>query len=177
MAVGSWPDGPLPRLGNVLMALLIRGKTKCSLCGEVISDGDEVISFGPFVSNRRDPLLRYSDRSFHAAHFWRQPDAEKAMARWNEVRNRSAPQERRCAVCRALIEKPDEYFAIGFLSEKGPAAEFNYTQLHRGQIGSWTRLDQAIEAIRALKAGSDWEGPGLDWTLKTLEDAQKSQLN
>jgi len=157
------------------MALLIRGKTKCSLCGQVITDGEEVMSFGPFVTNRRDPLLRYSDQSFHAAHFWRQPDAEKAMARWNEVRKRSAPEQRRCAVCRALIDKPDEYFAIGFLSESGPAAEFNYTQLHRAHIGSWTRLDQAVQAIRALKSSTDWDGPGLGRIIETLQDAEKSQ--
>src|SRR5438034_11391672 len=73
------------------MALLIRGKTKCSLCGQVITDGEEVMSFGPFVTNRRDPLLRYSDQSFHAAHFWRQPDAEKAMARWTRCENGALP--------------------------------------------------------------------------------------
>jgi hypothetical protein len=159
------------------MGLLIRGKTRCSLCEQVITDGEEVVSFGPFVSNGRDPLLKYSDQSFHADDLWRQPDAEKAMARWNEVRSRSVPEARRCAVCRMPIANPDEYFAIGFLSERMPAAEFNYTQLHRAHIGSWTRLDEAVQAIRGLKSSSEWAGPGLDRILETLLDAQKARLN
>lgn len=35
------------------MAILVRGKTKCSLCGEVIKAGEGVVSFPAFIPNPR----------------------------------------------------------------------------------------------------------------------------
>jgi hypothetical protein len=47
------------------MALLIRGKTRCAICEQVIGDGDNAIGAPPFIADRSHPLWRFSDAAFH----------------------------------------------------------------------------------------------------------------
>jgi hypothetical protein len=42
------------------MALVIRGKTICHLCGRVIKEGDAIESFPPLVVDAADPLAAFS---------------------------------------------------------------------------------------------------------------------
>jgi hypothetical protein len=35
------------------MAILVRGKTRCPLCGNVIEEGDDVVNFPPIFFNQR----------------------------------------------------------------------------------------------------------------------------
>jgi hypothetical protein len=136
-----------------------------------------VVSFPPLTANRIDPLFRYSDGSFHAAHFWQQADAEKATARWKRLREESVPERRLCVVCGKRIENPDEYFITGFLSDAPPASEFNYMRAHRSHLSSWPDLDRAIIAIEALKVTGEWDERDLDGVLDPLLRAGASRVN
>ena len=40
------------------MALIFRGKTKCSLCVNIIMVGDEIVATSHFIADRNDPLWR-----------------------------------------------------------------------------------------------------------------------
>ncbi len=47
------------------MALVIRGKSTCPLCGSVLADGDELWATTHFIADRNDPLWRFSDAAMH----------------------------------------------------------------------------------------------------------------
>ena len=47
------------------MAIIIRGKTCCALCDEVIYDADDIVATSHFVTDRNDPLWRFSDAAIH----------------------------------------------------------------------------------------------------------------
>ena len=47
------------------MALIIRGSTKCAVCGQVLTDEDEVAGLPHFAADPSDPLWRYSDAGFN----------------------------------------------------------------------------------------------------------------
>ena len=47
------------------MALLLRGKTKCALCGEAILQGQAVVATQHFIHDQGNPLWRYSDATMH----------------------------------------------------------------------------------------------------------------
>jgi hypothetical protein len=51
------------------MAIVIRGKSACQLCGNVMAEGDALVMTSPFISDRSDPLWRFSDAAFHAPCF------------------------------------------------------------------------------------------------------------
>ena len=57
------------------MALIIRGKSECPLCGKVIQKGDEIVAFTAFLRPEH-PLWKYSDAAFHKECFDRSPDKE-----------------------------------------------------------------------------------------------------
>jgi hypothetical protein len=43
------------------MALIIRGSTKCAVCGRVLTEADEVVGLPHFASESSEPHLRYTD--------------------------------------------------------------------------------------------------------------------
>jgi hypothetical protein len=69
------------------MAIIIRDKTKCWLCGQAISTQDDVIAFPAFLGpNHR--LNRYSDSVFHRSCFIKcleRKDVESLYLRYREI--------------------------------------------------------------------------------------------
>ena len=59
------------------MAIIIRGVTACPICGNVIADGDALVSTPHFIHDESDKLYRYSDSAMHQACFvgWERRDA------------------------------------------------------------------------------------------------------
>ena len=57
------------------MALLISGKTRRPICGEVIASESETASFPAFLRPTH-PLFKYSDAVFHATCFAHSPDRD-----------------------------------------------------------------------------------------------------
>jgi hypothetical protein len=48
------------------MALIILGKTTCSICDEPLMDGEDLVSTTHFIGDRADPLWRFSDSAMHS---------------------------------------------------------------------------------------------------------------
>lgn len=156
------------------MAIIIRGKTKCAGCGELLRDGDEVVSFSPFVSNQLDPLWKFSDAAFHATCFRQEPLAEKARQRHDELRNYTGPGKRRCIICGKEITNPDHYFSMGHLMEDAehPLSRYNYVQAHRSCLPRWSERSHVVKLIEDLKKSGAWRGPALDSLLSELKRPQ-----
>ena len=58
------------------MALVFRGKSKCGLCDQIISESDTVISFPPFLPSDHK-FGKFSDAAFHETCFTNFPDHDR----------------------------------------------------------------------------------------------------
>ena len=51
------------------MALLMWGASRCSICREVLAQGQPIVATTHFIGNPTDPLSRFSDSGMHATCF------------------------------------------------------------------------------------------------------------
>ena len=70
------------------MALLLRGKTQCALCHEVIGKDDEIVGTTHFIADRADPLWPFSDAVFPKRCFDAWERRGEFIARHQEARRR-----------------------------------------------------------------------------------------
>ena len=69
------------------MAIIMRGKSKCRLCGEVLDASAQIVAFAAFLPATHE-LSRYSDAAFHAECFakWSEREQfEKLYRRYQEI--------------------------------------------------------------------------------------------
>ena len=86
LARGPWPGlfGILVRR-SLCMALIMRGKTECALCHEVIAVEDEIVATSHFIADAKDPFWQYSDAPFHRRCFVAWDRREEFVRRFNEA--------------------------------------------------------------------------------------------
>jgi hypothetical protein len=72
-----------------LVALFTPGSTKCSICGQVIHDGEEMTGLHHFISDRDDPLWRFSDSCVHVACFDGWPLRADWDAKYTQYRDKN----------------------------------------------------------------------------------------
>lgn len=159
------------------MAIVLIGTTKCKLCGKVFEAQDNIIAFAPLSLNEKDPLALFSDSPFHASCFYKHPLSGKALEREKEFMHHLGPGQRWCVVCDKEIEKPEEYFTLGFLTddERHALYDYNYTQLHVQCLSQWEDLSNVCQMLEDYKKSGAWKGPALDWMLKTLTEHKAGQ--
>ena len=68
------------------MAIILRGKTRCSICGAVIEEGDDIIATTHFISESSDPLWRFSDSAMHKFCFLKWEHRQEFVTKFNEIR-------------------------------------------------------------------------------------------
>lgn len=159
------------------MALLIYGKTVCSLCGRVIEQNEPTCSFPPFVVNESDPCFVFSDGAFHEACVHKHKHGADALRRIDEWASRVGPGKRKCVVCRLEVVDPDDYLLFEHLSERegDPLRAFNYTHLHKSCLPRWEIRPRFVELASAALASGFWEGPYLARLLSELDVGRKPQ--
>ena len=69
--------------GGYAMAVVVRGKTVCSLCRVVFSGSDQIVMFPHFIWDRADPLWRFSDSAMHCQCFAEWSQAEDFRSKFN----------------------------------------------------------------------------------------------
>ena len=67
------------------MALIIRGKTECPLCHQVIAADDDIVATSHFIADPQDWLWQYSDAAFHRRCFAAWDRREEFVRRFNEA--------------------------------------------------------------------------------------------
>jgi hypothetical protein len=157
------------------MAIVIRGKSTCVICGKILQEGQELVCFSPFVGNELDPLWEFSDAACHEICFREDPRAKEAQSRYEELRSRTSPGNRSCVVCKQQIMDPDDYFSLAHLTDdpENGLYRFNYKQAHRSCLPRWSELSQVLDLLKALKASETWRGPALDYWISELEEARR----
>jgi hypothetical protein len=70
---------------GVVVALVLPGKTECSICGGVIMDHDEVVATSHFIADRNDPLWRFSDSAMHRRCFVAWGWKAEFVTRFNQI--------------------------------------------------------------------------------------------
>lgn len=158
---------------KIHMAIIIRGSTKCFICGAVIEDGQPARSFSHFIQNELDPLSVFNDGAFHSECFRSHPLSAKAEQLLQEMSRRLSPANRLCVVCNRALNNPDDYFVIGHLTENAgsPVHHYNYTRAHASCLPAWRQLRRAYDLIKELRSSPTWRGQALDPILLQLEKA------
>lgn len=152
------------------MALIIYGKSSCSLCGQTIERDDAVVSFPAFVVNELDPCFALSDGSFHEACLHKDVRAGEALRRVEEWAAHVGPGKRQCAVCGMQVVDPDNYILIEHLSERDddPLSFFNYVHLHRTCIPKWDARVRFDALAKDRLASGAWKGSYLPHLIEQI---------
>lgn len=153
------------------MAILVRGKTECPICGEVIQDGDDVALFPHFVLNEADPLYPLSDAACHMLCVESDPLGSAMLAASEQCLAETGPGKRICVVCCEEVRAPDDYLLIGYLADPSddPLGNFNYTHLHKSHIRHWKHADDFLTLARAALAQRKWRGPAIAEVVLEIE--------
>jgi hypothetical protein len=149
------------------MAILLRGKTVCPLCGKTIVAGEGSVAFPAFVDNGLDPLQFFSDSAFHTACFLDNPLSNEVKARYAELKAKSPPSNIDCRICGRKISSPDEYVGLGHLTDdtSEPIHELNYAQFHRACLDTSPQLRRICSLIKGFRDSGKWKGPKLSQLL------------
>jgi hypothetical protein len=78
------------------MAIVMRGKSTCPLCGKVLGKDDAIVGTTHFIADQNDPLWRFSDAAMHRACFdaWEhRAEFEAKYRRFLDGCRRSLPPE------------------------------------------------------------------------------------
>ena len=73
------------------MALLVRGKSTCHLCGQVIGPEDAAEMFPPALCDSREPVARLNDAAVHRVCLLATPFGADALVRRDEYVGRLGP--------------------------------------------------------------------------------------
>jgi hypothetical protein len=154
------------------MSILIRGLTRCPLCGATVTADEEAVLLPAFVWNELDPLTVFNDAAMHKACFEADPRREMVERIVAELESRTGPGKRRCVVCQREITNPDDYILLPRLVDSDTHAlhPYNYTHLHKSHVSSWHDYDKVVFLLRDLADG--WKGSSLIWLIRELEAAR-----
>jgi hypothetical protein len=154
------------------MATFIPGM-KCAISGRPITTESEAVVFPAFVANEADPLYVFSDAVVRADAFRAHPLAAAAQARYDEARQRTAPDKRRCRICGQPIVDPNDYLGLGHLVDDRvhPLYLFNYAHFHRSHLANWEGLSQLIADLEKLDRSDNWRGGALKRLIAVLRSS------
>lgn len=154
------------------MALMIRGKTTCGICGHIIELNDAAVMFPPLTCNELDPLMGFSDKAFHQRCFEEHPLKSKVIVRLFEIMTNSRPGHRKCINCGFEIIDPDDYLNLGHFSDDptNPLHRFNFTQLHKSCIHNWTDAKSFLKLFQDSCATERWVSESMKYLLSLFDN-------
>jgi hypothetical protein len=67
------------------VAIIIRGKTTCSICRAVLANDDDIVATPHFIHDESHKLWRFSDSAMHRSCFLAWPEAGAFRAAFNQI--------------------------------------------------------------------------------------------
>ena len=153
------------------MGVVILGRTRCPLCGQVLEPGQDVIGFPPLFDNRREAISVLSDAAVHRPCLLRSPFAERALTVLADERDhRGRPW--RCAICGLDIVRSEDFFGLGPEAQYGePLARYDWFQAHRACLRTWSGTADLLAALEQVSKSDGWEGTSLDRLIAQIVDS------
>jgi len=139
------------------MAILLRGKSECPLCGKIIVE-EEAILYTSFTSNAKDPLFMFSDAAVHTACNRHHKLGEKAMHYSEKAMFLTARVNRKCVVDQRLITDPDDHVFTCLLTsdESEELYDFNFITINRKNILRYSDRENFILAALKFNKEGKW---------------------
>lgn len=152
------------------MAIFINGM-KCPLCGEPMFADQSVRMFKPFVSNPDDPLVVFNDATVHETCFLNDKRAVAAERRYKAFLDANAPASRVCRASGKLITDPDDYFALGFLTDdpSEPLHEFNWAHFSKDALGRWRERESLLALLDTARSNPKMHRAGIEWLIAEIQ--------
>ena len=73
------------------MAIVVRGKSACSICNQILRDGDDIIGTPHFIADTAHQLYRFSDSAMHQLCFEGWEHAQQFRSLYDKVWAESVP--------------------------------------------------------------------------------------
>jgi hypothetical protein len=83
------------KLGRIDMAIILRGKTLCSICGQTLLDGEAIVASPHFIHDEHHPLRKFSDSGMHRTCFIGWSKATAFRAAYHELWPKLVPNHPR----------------------------------------------------------------------------------
>jgi hypothetical protein len=136
---------------------LFTASSPCAICRRPVGEAD-IVSFGRFVANAKDPLYAFRDAICHAACVERSPVGQRASFMAAEAKLWA---QRKCVVCGRLPQWDADGFHSGMLSsdESAPVSRFNFVFVHRCHFADWGLAAEFTREVSGLMSSAAWAGP------------------
>jgi hypothetical protein len=85
------------------MAIVIEGRTNCSICDVVMEAGTDIVMFPHFIQDDRHPLWRFSDSGMHCGCFVHWDKAEAFRQAYDEFWPALMPRHLRTILANGTI--------------------------------------------------------------------------
>ena len=151
------------------MAIVILGKTTCTLCGRVLYGDDDVVSFPPLFYNQRDPAWILNDAGVHRACLLDHGLADRALQKLQDFETHRG-QPKVCIVCNQEITDPADYFSTGPLGEgpDDPLQAVSWIEAHLSHLPGWEQTPELVRVLEESSHSSEWEGDVLEQILAKI---------
>lgn len=128
------------------MAVIIKDKTKCALCGKIIKEQEKIIAIPDFSYNEKDLLNYFSNKVFHKNCYISHPLSNLMDKKLKCIEKRY--DEKKCYISKELItiesiQHPDNHIFTGILTDNSlhPLFKFNNIHLNKRYLEFWDELD------------------------------------
>jgi hypothetical protein len=142
------------------MAIVIGSQSKCSVCGKLLDEIDEVEMFPSFVSNVNDPLFIFSDRGVHVSCLNTHILVDEIRYYRDEFYN--SLQDEIFDVSGRTIANPRNLVAVGLLtSDKGEELyKYNFLKIDKGNIPYWKDRRHFLSVATDYLHEGNWKSFG-----------------
>ncbi len=150
------------------MALILRGKTRCWICGQILDERDEVVAFPAFIGNRNDPMYPFSDAAVHSNCLASHPFAEDVSRRLAASKGPHAAKD--CFICKRQITDPDDWYTLPTLWNvtDDVLKTVSGAQFHTSCIRTWARREEIGNRLVMLYGNEKWDWPSFKDDLMTI---------
>jgi hypothetical protein len=155
--------------------MIFENKTKCPLCGEVLSSKDELEMFPHFVGNVKDSLFIFSDTAVHLSCLNKHPLRDMVLFFKNKYNSYLPLKNSKCIIDGELIKEPRDIIFFGLLTsnENEELFKFNFLLLNKKNISKWHDKDKFITTANNFNQQGKWgnltEFNLLDFLIKELQ--------
>ncbi len=155
------------------MAILLLGKTNCTICNNTIYENEEYYSFPSFVINTKDEIYFFNDSSFHCHCLTTMPSSESALQMAELFIKSVKPENRKSIITgKAIIIYKNHVFIDYLTSDKKDFLyKFNFAHVDKTELSIWKQRESLIDHLIKLKSSDNWkELEGGKYLTKLIDD-------